>query len=287
MKLSNGTNFCTKSLKSFGVDRCGEESNETNAEYEMNDLEINLDRQFPNLPNAPIVEAVVHWQAPATVALVEGSLDAQLQGFSDYQTKLQYNDEVGLRGNADGFEVKQSRNWQGARLSSPDETKPQFVCQFLKSGVVFSRLAPYIGWDNFSGEANRFWSKYVELAKPANVSQLSVRYISQIPVRSTDQAEEFIEQVCAPLGGLELSAEHFFHQDTIQLSNHPYKINLIRAIQPATASSNTLIVDISVSTTSILEDLKQVDDKLNELRFIKNDVFFTIMKDAKTKFGAV
>ena len=287
MKLSNGTNFCTKSLKSFGVDRCGEESNETNAEYEMNDLEINLDRQFPNLPNAPIVEAVVHWQAPATVALVEGSLDAQLQGFADYKTRLQYNEEVGLRGNSDGFEVKQSRNWQGARLSSPDETNPNFVCQFLKSGVVFSRLAPYIGWDNFSAEANRFWAKYVELAKPANVSQLSVRYISQVPVRSLDQAEGFIEQVCAPLGDIGLSAGHFFHQDTIQLNNHAYKINLIRAVQPATEALNTLIVDISVSTTSILEDLRQVDDKLNELRFIKNEVFFTIMKDAETKFGAV
>ena len=58
-------------------------------------------------------------------------------------------------------------------------------------------------------------------------------------------------------------------------------------MQPATEALNTLIVDISVSTTSILEDLRQVDDKLNELRFIKNEVFFTIMKDAETKFGAV
>ena len=134
---------------------------------------------------------------------------------------------------------------------------------------------------------DRFWAKYVELAKPANVSQLSVRYISQVPVRSLDQAEGFIEQVCAPLGDIGLSAGHFFHQDTIQLNNHAYKINLIRAVQPATEALNTLIVDISVSTTSILEDLRQVDDKLNELRFIKNEVFFTIMKDAETKFGAV
>lgn len=252
----------------------------------MNDLKIDLERVFPNLPNAPIVEAVVHWQTPATVALVEDTLESQLQEFSDYQTKPQYNEEVGLRGNANGFEVKQSRNWQGARLSKPEESNPNFVCQFLKNGVVFSRLAPYVGWENFASEANKFWAKYVQLAQPANVSQLSVRYISQIPVQTLDQVGEFIEQVCEPLGGLGLSAGHFFHQDTIFLNSHPYKINLIRAVQPATGSSNTLIVDISVSTTTILEDLGQVDDKLNELRFIKNEVFFTLMKEAETKFGA-
>lgn len=253
----------------------------------MNNLEINLEKKFPNLPNAPIVEAVVHWQAPATVALAEATLESQLQKcFTDYQTKLQYNEEVGLRGNADGFELKQSRNWQGARLSAPSENQPNFVCQFLKNGIVFSRLAPYIGWDNFSSEAQKFWAKYVEFTKPTNVSQLSVRYISQIPIQKLDQVGEFIEDVCDPLGGLSLSAGHFFHQDTILLDNHPYKINLVRAVQPATGSSNTLIVDISVSTTTILEDLDQVDDKLNELRFIKNEVFFTLMKEAETKFGA-
>jgi len=254
---------------------------------EMNDLNIDFEKTFPNLPNAPIVEAVVHWQTPASVALDENTLEQQLRDcFTDYEVKLQYNDEVGLRGNEDGFEVRQSRNWQGARLSTPSETQANFVCQFLKNGVAFSRLAPYVGWDNFSSEANKFWAKYVELANPSNVSQLSVRYISQIPVQTLDQVGEFIEQVCVPLGDLGLSAGHFFHQDTILLNNHPYKINLIRAVQPATGSLNTLIVDISVATTTVLEDLEQVDDKLNELRFIKNEVFFTLMKEAETKFGA-
>ena len=286
--MSNDINCFTRLLISFGVDICvNVESNKKDAEHDMNDLKIDLEREFPNLPNAPIVEAIVHWQAPATVALVEGAIEAQLQEFADYRTRLQYNEEVGLTGSADGFEVKQSRNWQGARLSKPEETKPEFVCQFLKNGIVFSRLAPYVGWGNFASEANKFWSKYIEIAKPANVSQLSVRYISQIPVRTLDQVGEFIDQVCAPLGDLGLSAGHFFHQDTIQLNNHPYRINLIRAVQPATGSSNTLIVDISVSTTTDLEDLGQVDDKLNELRFIKNEVFFTLMKEAETKFGAV
>ena len=253
----------------------------------MNDLEIDLDKEFINLPNAPIVEAVVHWQAPATVQLTEESLQTQLgDSFPGYLIRQQHDEEVGLIGSTGGIEVKQQRNWEGVRLSSPDEKTPQFVCQFLKNGVAFSRLAPYVGWSDFIGEAKKFWEKYVEIARPKNVSQLSVRYISQVSVRTSDEVGEYIEQVCAPLGSIGLSANHFFHQDSIQLDNHPYRINVVRAVQPATGTTGSLIVDILASTVSALENLDMVDDKLNELRFIKNEVFFTLMRDAETKFGA-
>ena len=149
----------------------------------MNNLEIDLDKKFTNLPNAPIVEAVVHWQTPPSSQLQQASLqDALSQSFEDYSVQPQLNQEVGLSGNATNFEVKQRMNWEGCRLSSPKKSKPKFVCQFLSNGIAFSQLAPYQGWPQFIGEAKRFWAKYVELASPSSVSPLSVRYISQIPV---------------------------------------------------------------------------------------------------------
>lgn len=252
----------------------------------MNHLEIDRTKQFPELPRAPIVEAVVHWQAPPSTPLDEGALQAELESsFAQYKAQPQVNQEVGVLGNPGGIEVKQQTHWEGVRLTSPQEGNPKFVCQFLKSGVAFSQLAPYQGWSTFIGEAKKFWNRYVELANPTSVSPLSVRYISQIPVQSTADVENCIDQVCAPLSGMGLEADHFFHQDSIQLQNHPYKINVIRAVQPATDKSANLIVDVSVSTTSVLEDLSIVDDRLEELWFIKNEVFFTLMKDAETKFG--
>lgn len=253
----------------------------------MNHLEIDTAKQFPNLPRAPIVEAVVHWQAPPTKQLDRESLQLELvKEFEDYATQMQVNQEVGISGNPGSFEVKQQTNWEGVRLNSPKEGQAKFVCQFLKTGVAFSQLAPYQGWSHFIQEAKRFWAKYAALAEPNSVSPLSVRYISQIPVRSATDVGNCIEPVCSPLHGLGLEADHFFHQDSIQLANHPYKIKVIRAVQPATDKSANLIVDISVSTTSVLENLAAVDDKLDELRFIKNEVFFTLMKEAETKFGA-
>ncbi len=253
----------------------------------MNHLDIDTAKKFPNLPRAPIVEAVVHWQAPPTQQLEQTTLQEKLaETFAGYALQVQVNQELGVSGDPGGFEVKQRTNWEGVRLNSPKKGPAKFVCQFLKTGVVFSQLAPYQGWPKFIQEAKRFWGKYRELADPEIVSSLSVRYISQMPVQSSDDVGNCIEQVCAPLSGMGLQADNFFHQDSIQLANQPYKINVIRAVQPATDKSANLIVDISVSTTSALSDLVVVDEKLDELRFIKNEVFFTLMKDAEAKFGA-
>ena len=254
----------------------------------MNYLNIDTTKRFPHLPRAPIVEAVIHWQAPPAKQLEPDKLQEKLgETFDNYAMQPQVNQELGVSGNPGSIEVKQRTNWEGVRLNSPKEDQAKFVCQFLKTGVVFSQLAPYQGWTQFVQEAKRFWEKYVQLAEPTSVSPLSVRYISQIPVHSSVDVGNCIHEVCAPLSGLELGADHFFHQDSIQLTNQPYKINVIRAVQPATDRSANLIVDISVSTTSVLENLSVLDDKLEELRFIKNEVFFTLMKDAETKFGAV
>jgi len=78
----------------------------------------------------------------------------------------------------------------------------------------------------------------------------------------------------------------FFHQDTIPLKGYPYEVRLIRAMQPAaekTGSKRVLIVDIDVSTKEAVA-LENLDRTLDELRYIKNKVFFTYMKDADKHF---
>jgi len=57
-------------------------------------------------------------------------------------------------------------------------------------------------------------------------------------------------------------------------------------MQPAaekTGSKRVLIVDIDVSTKEAVA-LENLDRTLDELRYIKNKVFFTYMKDADKHF---
>ncbi|REJ87050.1 MAG: TIGR04255 family protein [Planctomycetota bacterium] len=248
---------------------------------------IDHSETFPNLANAPIVEAVVHWQAMASRDYREANLLQLMQeAFPDYTSTNQHNLEAGFAGTAEGIEFKQRSAWQGVRLTQKhDDGSDKFVCQFLRQGVVFSQLAPYTKWEDFEPEAKRFWEKHCELGDPSEVARLSVRFISQIAIASIDEIENYIDTVCEPLHQLGLSASRYFHQDTIELSNQPYAINIVRAVQPTSEQKSNLIVDITASTSESLE-LGQVDDKLKDLRFIKNKVFFTLMKDPAQSFGA-
>lgn len=252
-----------------------------------NELTIDHTKGFANLANAPIVEAVLNWEAMAFNPFQADELVKSLKGsFPDYEADLQHNLKAGFSETDAGYEFKQQKAWQGVRLVKQNDSaeKPKFVCQFLSKGIIFSQLAPYQDWESFISEALRFWNKYCELGNPSEIARLTTRFISQITIESTEQVEQYIDTVCQPAGKLGLAANQYFHQDNIELANEPYSINLIRAVQPNAEGKLQLIVDISVSSSSSLE-LNSVEDTLKDLRFIKNEMFFTLMKDTSTNFG--
>lgn len=245
-----------------------------------NELIIDHSEVFPELGKAPIVEAVLHWHAMASKQYAQGVLLKDLRSaFPNYEATDQHNLEAGFTGAPGSIEFKHRSAWQGIRLTEKGtDGKPKFVCQFLGQGVVFSRLAPYEGWGEFEPEALRFWKKHCELGNPSEVARLSVRFISQIAVDSVHEIEQYIDTVCEPLNQLGLSANSYYHQDTIELANEPYVINTVHAVQSTPDGKSNLIVDITVSTSESIE-LGQVEEKLKDLRFIKNKVFFTLIKD--------
>ncbi len=187
------------------------------------------------------------------------------------------------------MEVRHSKAWEGFRLTKEEEGQPAFVCQFRRDGLVFSRLAPYDSWPSFKKEAMKFWEKFVEIGKPPEIAKLSMRYISQIPINSTSEVKKFIDDIPDPLAGIDISTEGFLYQDTAKLPDFPYTVTVVRALQPnqqeATLPEKSLIVDISVSTTNSITDFNSLPQILLDFRFIKNELFFSLMKNAEANFG--
>ena len=250
-------------------------------------FQIDTAKEFPFLPNAPIVEAVIHWQSAASVDFDPANLESDLAArFSEYQLHTQQNFSAAVSDAQQGMSIQHS--WDGFRLTKTESEEPVFVCQFKPSGLVFSRLAPYLGWTNFLEEGIRFWTTFTEIAKPAEIARLSTRFISQIPVKNPADVAEYTEigeQSWNPDGS---STSGFFIQEHVTLDEHPYIITITRALQPVAPGIQAglnLIVDIGVSTTDAVAPFDSVDRRLKELRYIKNEVFFGLMKDAAIKFG--
>lgn len=254
----------------------------------MPSFKLDHSKQFPTLPQAPIVEALLHWQAAASVELEATTLQQQLvTTFADYHVSTQQNFETALSGSAKGMQLSHSANWDGFRLTKVNNEKPVFVCQFKPSGLVFSRLAPYEGWEAFSREALRFWRAFYDIANPAEIVRLSTRYISQIPIKSVADIEEYLEFVPRPVPNL--SSDAFYYQDSASLDDEPYTVHVVQAVQPRQpqgTKDKVLIVDIGASTSDGISDFGKLDERLSDLRFIKNEIFFSLMKEAEKKFGA-
>lgn len=248
---------------------------------------IDLSKKFQRLPDAPIVEAVLHWQAAAGKTLDKTTVQAELkQRFPNYDCHEQQEMGAAIQASPKGIEVRQSTRWDGFRLTGQGDAD-RYVAQFKPNGVVFSRLAKYDCWDKFQADGLRFWDVYLELAEPPVIERLGVRFINQIHLGPEGKPSEFLKDVPAPPKGIGLSRNLFFHQDTFRVDGYPYQINWVRTAQPIPENERVLIVDIDASTERISSLEPEVLLRhLAEMRFLKNWFFFTCMTDQALKqFG--
>ncbi len=247
-------------------------------------FEINVNEVFPRLKNAPIVEAVIQFNAPPTKPLEPAELKLAIQPkFGDAKITDQMQLEAGITDSPTGMELRHKSQWDGLRITSEDR---RHICQWKRNSLIFSRLAPYEDWDTFLASALPFWEAYQEIHAPEVIEGIGVRFISQIELKSNQKVSDFVTKPPPPLRGIGLRSESFFHQDTIPVTGYPYEIRLIRTMQraaDAAVKESILVVDIDVSTT-VATMFNELERTLREIRFLKNKVFFGYMKDAENKF---
>lgn len=252
-------------------------------------FKIDLTETFEHLPNAPIVEAVIHWRARSEKKLMPADLLEQIkQRLPDYPTAQQQQEvEMESQFGPDGASTQQHRTtWHGFRFESAE--KP-YVAQFTRNGFVFSRLKPYESWEPFEAEALRLWRIYQELAEPSEIQRLGVRFINLIAPVQPRQLKSLLTLPPKNPKGMEIPVAGFMHQTTFEIPSTPYNLNVIQTIQPPSPPHATgfgLIVDIDVFTTGAFDlDPDKTKQRLAEMRWLKDKVFFTLLTTkALTRF---
>lgn len=243
-------------------------------------FKFDLTESFPNLPSAPIVEAVIHWTARAGKELQPQELKRHLcERLTDYQDcqpvgLLQVEQEFHADGSA--RESRQA-NGHGFRLTSSDK---MYIVQFNRDGLVFSRLQPYLDWDSFSAEGLRLWVIFVDLFQPSEVERLGVRFINRISPIVVAKVGRYLENPPECLEPLGLPMEGFFYQSTHDVPKRPFQIKIAQTIQPSLPPQNEpgLIFDIDVSTKQAFPCEDEIlKDHLAKMRWLKNKAFFSLM----------
>ena len=237
--------------------------------------------EFPHLDRAPIVEAVIHWRARSEKSLGREDLLEQLKAkLPDYpnvqsQQEVQLEAQIGPQGAAQA----QRARWHGFRFESTDR---RYIAQFTRNGFVFSRVTPYEDWDHFVAEAKRLWQIHLDLAEPSEIERLGVRFINRIVPVDLGKLDEILTLPPQSPGGLALPIGEFLHRSLFDVPTHAYRVHVIQTSQPPAPPENSpgLIIDIDVSTTTTTElDDAAIDERLVEMRWLKNKTFYALLKD--------
>jgi len=246
---------------------------------------IDPNEKFPQLVRAPVLEAVIHWEADPSKPLDQLTLREELtRRLPDYPVILpQHGIELKAIEQPDGIsEVSHQIQWGGFRL----ENELGSVAQFTQTGIAFSKVKTYESWETFKAEALRFWHIFVEIAEPVAINRLGVRFINRIVLGHDESISTYLKAESHRLSGLELSSQTFFYQDTYPIPSYPYQVNWVRTVQSAPNGQQSLIVDIDVFTTQqFTGDGEILNLKLCEMRWLKNKIFFdNITNTALDKF---
>lgn len=250
-------------------------------------VEIKIDEAFEHFPKAPIVEAVIDIRARAAAAFEESSvrtyLEARLNGYSFLDSRREFRHELQLEVE-DGKPPSQKLHdlgWKGLRFRSADE---KHMAQFNRDGFVFSRLEPYTDWQQLSSEGLKLWKVFKELAQPAEIHRIGLRFINRVLLPQGEiRFEDYMQPAPVSPVGMDLPFQGFMHHDTLAVPGHPYAITVIRTIQLPPHSGGlgvALILDIDVFTIQGFElDEAMLVHRLKEMRWLKNKVFVGSVTD--------
>jgi uncharacterized protein (TIGR04255 family) len=242
-------------------------------------MKIESTEKFPNLPKAPIVEAVIDFRAKPTVQCEQKQFEtyfkAQFNDYPAFQVHNQLNYQVKIGATEAPDPAKATSSWRGLVFHSADKLK---IVQCQLDGFSFSRLAPYDNWEAFQGEALQMWQKYCALTKPVEIERIGVRFINRIEIDAKGgDLSDYLVNAPRAWDSFPIPFAGFMHSDTFSVPDTNYLIHVIRALQPGDAISvkPAIILDTDIFTqTPHKVDDAIVKAKLVEMRWLKNKIFF-------------
>lgn len=239
---------------------------------------MSLPEEFPHLPKAPIVEAIIDLRARATPPWEPGTvrerLTAALESYSEalelVEQRFEFTPSVPPRATA-----SQSAS-RGVMLRSSDERQ---IVQLRHDGFSFSRLAPYEQWETFVAEALRLWGIHCELLQPEDVQRVSVRFVNRILLPLGSDFGDFFQVEIAKVPAPSWTLQGFLRQHSWLLPDAVTSANVVLTnhIPEGMPPQLPVILDIEAvqhATIAVQEDLSA---RLAHLRDTKNRVFFSTL----------
>lgn len=243
-----------------------------------------LMKAFPHLTNAPVVEALVVFQADASTTWDSQDIRSLItEPFKDFGIVQEQRSFQGHFVMEPGKEPETNTTVSPIEafiLNRADKTE---AIQIRRDGFAFSQLKPYPDWETFISSAMRHWETYRGLMNIESTHNLSIRFINLLsyPSEGFKLSNYFRNSPQRPEGSewdFGFFREHYLYGT----KDKKFQINSIFSLVPnGNIGANVeFTLDLSISLTRSLQEIQQpISELLNEMRVLKNEAFFSKLKD--------
>jgi uncharacterized protein (TIGR04255 family) len=159
----------------------------------------------------------------------------------------------------------------------------RYALQTRTDWFIFSHLAPYSTWPEFSSEAQRIWRLLVNIYKPAHVQAVSVRNINEVTLGLGENVEKYLNFYINVPEGVPQEFKNYFARIELHYSEDTVA-TLQSGLLPVLTSSAQLLLDIEVTKTVAPNSEGELWAAIHGLREPKNQIFFScITKEWEAK----
>jgi uncharacterized protein (TIGR04255 family) len=242
--------------------------------------ELQKQKKFQHLPNAPITEAIIDIRAK----LPEG-FDVKI--FKSLKPILEKEFpkivEMGMR--QVQFQIVPAQAEEKLPVAKDlgihgyffQSTDGKNVAQFRRDGFTFNRLHPYTSWEEIFYQASELWSLYLKTASPVDVPKIAIRYINRIQLPlPIEKFEKYLKTT--PI--LPVNCPQFVSGFLNRVTIHEPDLNITAIITQALEGGDDgkyvpVILDIEVSQPIVFDsDNERLLARFSKLREMKNEIFF-------------
>lgn len=236
--------------------------------------------EYQILRKAPITEALIDIRVKLSPDMDMRQIDSIYESIKNEYPKKQEQriSQVHVEQKPGEDIVKSSTKINGYRYISSDGKR---IVQGRLDGFTFSRLHPYITWEDLRSEAYRLWLLYGKVTSPYLMTRVALRYINNLnipmPIR------DFSEFLTAPPPvpeGLPQGVSSFLTRVFIHEPAIGANAIITQALEQVITNVVPIILDIDVfklQSEGIEE--KEAWDTIEKLRHFKNQIFFNSITD--------
>ena len=242
--------------------------------------------EYPILKKAPVTEALIDIRVKLLPEFDVANINTIYESIKTrYPEKQEQKiSEVKFEPRAEEIVKSSKPEINGYRYFSSDKKQ---IVQARVDGFIFSRLHPYIKWEELRDEAHRIWQLYKNITSPVSITRVAIRYINNlnIPMPIKDFGDYLTAPPTVP-EGLPQGVSSFLTRTVLHEPSMGVHAIITQVLEQIVTDVAPIILDIDVFKLQP-EGIEEKDawETIEKLRHFKNRIFFkSITKSLKEMY---